>query len=416
MRINVLSEKTSRVAMKEQEPGSMAPKRNSLNRWQACAAISERRTRCSPQLFAWFWVCGNVDRVECVTHVHNKFVCVDRWAWWSWKWDGRRGRYEVKGWWEEVWSSTMRVPVRSNVARWSWKWGDFQCIWHLAFRRFALCSCRAESEKQKKTVKGTSAAYFLQDHSAAVVFPHGDTTSGGLSLVFFGCRSCATSDSVFLCLSFGIHHGVMLPCTPTFSCSCARYSSYSAATMLRLGERASLVTCGRPWCEVLRSKLRHHWRFGAQTARMRPWFGLMSLPLRADTSPKPVSHLSAPTPSNSPSRTTLFEVCSHFAPPVKKTNTHTRTRGKRYKIEVPSTEPPRTAEWQRPELRSLRRKTGAVSNMNFQPHTIEVHAACAVTTPATICSLRCWATRSRAHLGDRISRRARTASPSFFEQ
>ena len=32
MRINALSEKTTRVAMKEKEPGFMAPERDSLNR------------------------------------------------------------------------------------------------------------------------------------------------------------------------------------------------------------------------------------------------------------------------------------------------------------------------------------------------------------------------------------------------
>ena len=193
---------------------------------------------------------------------------------------------------------------------------------------------------KKKTVKGTSASNFLQDHSAAVVFPHGDTTSGGLSLVFLVVGHVA-----HLTLSFSASLSEFITAsrchrTPTFSCSCARASSCSAATVLQVRERG-LVTL--LWKAVRRSAALQ------VTSSLTFWSarGPNEAVVWADVVAVACSHVPRTRfPSMSP-WTIRFSIENNIISSV--------FRGKRYKIEVPSAEPPRTAE-QRPELRNLRRK------------------------------------------------------------
>ena len=144
-------------------------------------------------------------------------------------------------------------------------------------------------------------------------------------------------------------------CTPTFSCSCARSSSCSAATVLQVG-RKGLVShlqkaVRRSAALQVTSSLTFWSGRGPNEAVV--WVDVLAVCMQTRR------RTSFPSIS---SYTIRFSIENNIISIVftfratGEENTHTRTRGKRYKIEVPSAEPPRTAEWQRLALRNLRRK------------------------------------------------------------
>ena len=176
-------------------------------------------------------------------------------------------------------------------------------------------------------------------------------------------------------------------CTPTFSCSCPRASSCSAATVLQVRGRG-LVT--HLWKAVRRSaalqvtlSLTFWSACGPNEAVV--WADVVAVACR----------LGARTSSPSISAYTIkFSIENNLIWSVFtfrwRNHTHKHAANDiRLRFRAPNLRAQQKS--QRSELPKPQTPTGTVSNTNFQPHTIEVHAACAATQPATICSLRLWA-------------------------